>query len=163
MDAPAAIPTNGLIEADRQTTDLRESPQPTYHDDVMDEPETRRGVETVNARWGNVHAILASDESPYCIPQGGTSIETTNTVEVAMFTKLSGHVSHMVLVVGIVVVVVFLLGAGAGGALALALLACTAMMVALAWIAVRPTRLGAVHPFPTERPSPHRDDQVGLR
>jgi heptaprenyl diphosphate synthase len=32
-----------------------------YHDDVMDESETRRGVDTVNARWGNLQAILAGD------------------------------------------------------------------------------------------------------
>jgi heptaprenyl diphosphate synthase len=32
-----------------------------YHDDVMDEATTRRGVETVNARWGNLQAILAGD------------------------------------------------------------------------------------------------------
>jgi heptaprenyl diphosphate synthase len=32
-----------------------------YHDDVMDEAETRRSVETVNARWGNLQAILAGD------------------------------------------------------------------------------------------------------
>jgi heptaprenyl diphosphate synthase len=32
-----------------------------YHDDVMDEAETRRGVDTVNARWGNLQAILAGD------------------------------------------------------------------------------------------------------
>ncbi len=32
-----------------------------YHDDVMDEAETRRGVETVNARWGNLQAIVAGD------------------------------------------------------------------------------------------------------
>jgi heptaprenyl diphosphate synthase len=32
-----------------------------YHDDVMDEAETRRGVETVNAKWGNLQAILAGD------------------------------------------------------------------------------------------------------
>ncbi|HUF34291.1 MAG TPA: polyprenyl synthetase family protein [Acidimicrobiales bacterium] len=32
-----------------------------YHDDVMDEAETRRGVESVNARWGNLRAILAGD------------------------------------------------------------------------------------------------------
>jgi heptaprenyl diphosphate synthase len=31
------------------------------HDDVMDEAATRRGVETVNARWGNLQAILAGD------------------------------------------------------------------------------------------------------
>ena len=32
-----------------------------YHDDVMDEAATRRGVETVNSRWGNLQAILAGD------------------------------------------------------------------------------------------------------
>ncbi len=32
-----------------------------YHDDVMDEASTRRGVESVNARWGNLRAILAGD------------------------------------------------------------------------------------------------------
>jgi heptaprenyl diphosphate synthase len=31
------------------------------HDDVMDEATTRRGVETVNAKWGNLQAILAGD------------------------------------------------------------------------------------------------------
>ena len=32
-----------------------------YHDDVIDEAATRRGVESVNARWGNIVAILAGD------------------------------------------------------------------------------------------------------
>ena len=32
-----------------------------YHDDVMDEAEVRRGVPSVNARWGNLVAILAGD------------------------------------------------------------------------------------------------------
>ncbi|MDQ3737734.1 MAG: polyprenyl synthetase family protein [Actinomycetota bacterium] len=32
-----------------------------YHDDVMDEAPLRRGVETVNAKWGNLQAILAGD------------------------------------------------------------------------------------------------------
>jgi heptaprenyl diphosphate synthase len=32
-----------------------------YHDDVMDEARTRRTVESVNARWGNLVAILAGD------------------------------------------------------------------------------------------------------
>jgi heptaprenyl diphosphate synthase len=32
-----------------------------YHDDVMDEAETRRGIDSVNARWGNLRAILAGD------------------------------------------------------------------------------------------------------
>src|SRR2546421_10039453 len=32
-----------------------------YHDDVIDEAPTRRTVESVNARWGNLAAILAGD------------------------------------------------------------------------------------------------------
>ncbi len=32
-----------------------------YHDDVIDEAATRRGVESVNARWSNIVAILAGD------------------------------------------------------------------------------------------------------
>ncbi|MEZ5229654.1 MAG: polyprenyl synthetase family protein [Acidimicrobiales bacterium] len=32
-----------------------------YHDDVMDEAEMRRQVISVNARWGNLKAILAGD------------------------------------------------------------------------------------------------------
>lgn len=32
-----------------------------YHDDVMDEAEIRRNVDSVNARWGNLTAILAGD------------------------------------------------------------------------------------------------------
>src|SRR5215207_2834708 len=31
------------------------------HDDVIDEADTRRGVDSVNARWGNLKAILAGD------------------------------------------------------------------------------------------------------
>ncbi|HSH58836.1 MAG TPA: polyprenyl synthetase family protein [Acidimicrobiales bacterium] len=32
-----------------------------YHDDVLDEATDRRGVESVNARWGNLVAILSGD------------------------------------------------------------------------------------------------------
>jgi len=32
-----------------------------YHDDVMDEALTRRTVDSVNARWGNLKAILGGD------------------------------------------------------------------------------------------------------
>lgn len=32
-----------------------------YHDDVMDEAKMRRGAPSVNARWGNLKAILAGD------------------------------------------------------------------------------------------------------
>ncbi len=32
-----------------------------HHDDVIDEAVTRRGVESVNARWGNLRAIISGD------------------------------------------------------------------------------------------------------
>ena len=32
-----------------------------HHDDVIDEAVTRRTVESVNARWGNLRAILSGD------------------------------------------------------------------------------------------------------
>lgn len=32
-----------------------------YHDDVMDDANTRRNVESVNSRWGNLVAIVAGD------------------------------------------------------------------------------------------------------
>jgi heptaprenyl diphosphate synthase len=32
-----------------------------YHDDVIDEADSRRGVESVNSRWGNLVAIVAGD------------------------------------------------------------------------------------------------------
>lgn len=32
-----------------------------YHDDVMDDADTRRGVPSANAKWGNLVAILAGD------------------------------------------------------------------------------------------------------
>ena len=32
-----------------------------YHDDVMDEAPTRRSVESVNSRWGNLVAVVAGD------------------------------------------------------------------------------------------------------
>jgi heptaprenyl diphosphate synthase len=40
-----------------------------YHDDVIDEAETRRGVPSVNARWSNIVAILAGD---YLLAQAST-------------------------------------------------------------------------------------------
>jgi heptaprenyl diphosphate synthase len=32
-----------------------------HHDDVIDEAETRHGVDSVNSRWGNLRAILSGD------------------------------------------------------------------------------------------------------
>ena len=31
------------------------------HDDIIDESDTRRGIATANARWGNLTAVLAGD------------------------------------------------------------------------------------------------------
>lgn len=71
-----------------------------------------------------------------------------------MFTKRTGHIWHMLLMVSIVAAA-FWLGAGAGGALLLAMLACTAMIVAVVWIAARPIRLDDVEPLPIEPRAPH--------
>ena len=49
-----------------------------YHDDVMDEATVRRGVESVNSRWGNLVAILAGDfllaRASYVAAQLGTEV-----------------------------------------------------------------------------------------
>jgi heptaprenyl diphosphate synthase len=50
-----------------------------YHDDVMDEAEIRRQVDSVNARWGNHRAILAGD---YLLAQAAV-IAASLGVEVA--------------------------------------------------------------------------------
>lgn len=50
-----------------------------YHDDVMDQAITRRSVESVNARWGNLRAILAGD---YLLGQA-SEIAATLGVEIA--------------------------------------------------------------------------------
>ena len=76
-----------------------------------------------------------------------------------MFTKHSGHAWHMVLMGGIVVLA-FGLGGGPGDALLLALLACTAMMAAMVWIAVRASRDGAVDPLARQMTPPRGDDVV---
>jgi hypothetical protein len=76
-----------------------------------------------------------------------------------MFTKHSGHAWHMVLMGG-VAVVAFWFGGGLGDALLLALLACTAMMVAMVWIAVRLSRNGVVDPVARHATPPRGDDVV---
>ena len=45
-----------------------------YHDDVMDEAATRRGVETVNAKWGDLQAILVSKGIPAWIDFWGHDV-----------------------------------------------------------------------------------------
>jgi heptaprenyl diphosphate synthase len=50
-----------------------------YHDDVIDEASTRRGVESVNHRWSNIVAILAGD----FLLARASSLAATLGVEVA--------------------------------------------------------------------------------
>ncbi|WJD99518.1 polyprenyl synthetase family protein [Streptomyces antimycoticus] len=49
----AAVPTATLAELVHVAS--------LYHDDVMDQARTRRGVPSVNARWGNTTAVLAGN------------------------------------------------------------------------------------------------------
>ncbi|MFB9238040.1 polyprenyl synthetase family protein [Plantactinospora siamensis] len=50
-----------------------------YHDDVMDSADVRRGVPSVNARWGNRMAVLAGDYllargAELCVPLGSEAL-----------------------------------------------------------------------------------------
>ena len=51
-----------------------------YHDDVMDEAETRRGVTTANARFGNFVAIMAGD---FCLARA-------SQIAAALGTEMAG-------------------------------------------------------------------------
>ena len=52
-EARGVIPSGVVVELTHLAT--------LYHDDVMDEAKTRRTVDSVNARWGNLKAILGGD------------------------------------------------------------------------------------------------------
>lgn len=52
-DSPDVIKSGAVVEIAHLAT--------LYHDDVMDEAEMRRGVESANQRWSNSVAILAGD------------------------------------------------------------------------------------------------------
>ncbi|GAA1153024.1 polyprenyl synthetase family protein [Streptomyces hebeiensis] len=52
-DAPGVVPAAVVVELTHLAT--------LYHDDVMDEAEVRRGVDSANARWGNSVAVLTGD------------------------------------------------------------------------------------------------------
>ncbi len=54
-----------------------------YHDDVIDDASTRRTVETVNARWGNLKAILAGD---YLLARA-------SEIAAGLGTEVAGHPS----------------------------------------------------------------------
>jgi geranylgeranyl pyrophosphate synthase len=51
--APGVAPSAVVVELTHLAT--------LYHDDVMDEAEVRRGVDSANARWGNSVAVLTGD------------------------------------------------------------------------------------------------------
>ncbi|MFD5753537.1 polyprenyl synthetase family protein [Streptomyces sp. NPDC127033] len=51
--APGVVPAAVVVELTHLAT--------LYHDDVMDEAEVRRGVESANARWDNSVAVLTGD------------------------------------------------------------------------------------------------------
>ncbi|WP_031081761.1 polyprenyl synthetase family protein [Streptomyces sp. NRRL WC-3549] len=52
-DAPGVVPAAVVVELTHLAT--------LYHDDVMDEADVRRGVDSANARWGNSVAVLTGD------------------------------------------------------------------------------------------------------
>jgi heptaprenyl diphosphate synthase len=64
-----AVAAAGVLSSDAVTDDVVQGGVSVelvhlgslYHDDVMDEATIRRGVESVNARWGNLVAIVAGD------------------------------------------------------------------------------------------------------
>ncbi|MEO3978507.1 polyprenyl synthetase family protein [Streptomyces sp. CAU 1734] len=51
--APDLVPSAVVVELTHLAT--------LYHDDVMDEADVRRGVESANTRWGNSVAVLTGD------------------------------------------------------------------------------------------------------
>lgn len=52
-DAPGIVPSAVVVELTHLAT--------LYHDDVMDEADVRRGVDSANTRWGNSVAVLTGD------------------------------------------------------------------------------------------------------
>jgi heptaprenyl diphosphate synthase len=57
-----------------------------YHDDVIDEAPTRRGVESVNARWGNLVAVVAGD----------FLLARASEIAAALGTEVSGLLAHTI-------------------------------------------------------------------
>ncbi|MFD9242061.1 polyprenyl synthetase family protein, partial [Streptomyces sp. NPDC059556] len=51
--APGVVPSAVVVELTHLAT--------LYHDDVMDEADVRRGVDSANTRWGNSIAVLTGD------------------------------------------------------------------------------------------------------
>ncbi len=65
-----------------------------YHDDVMDEADTRRGVPTVNSRFGNSTAILSGDHLLACCMQLASRLGTqaTETIADTLRTMCAGQI-----------------------------------------------------------------------
>jgi heptaprenyl diphosphate synthase len=59
-----------------------------YHDDVIDEAETRRGVPSVNARWSNIVAILAGD---YLLAQASSRAASLGADVAALLASTIGE------------------------------------------------------------------------
>ncbi len=57
-----------------------------YHDDVIDEAPTRRGVDSVNARWGNLVAIVAGD----------FLLARASEIAASLGTEVSGLLAHTI-------------------------------------------------------------------
>lgn len=51
--APGVVPAAVVVELTHLAT--------LYHDDIMDEADMRRGVQSANARWNNSVAVLTGD------------------------------------------------------------------------------------------------------
>src|SRR5256714_15571059 len=59
-----------------------------YHDDVIDEAPTRRTVESVNARWGNLTAILAGD---FLLAKASEIAASLGTEDAGLLAETSGR------------------------------------------------------------------------
>jgi heptaprenyl diphosphate synthase len=57
-----------------------------YHDDVIDGAEYRRGVQSVNARWGNLVAILAGD----------FLLARASEIAASLGTEIAGLLAHTI-------------------------------------------------------------------
>ncbi|MDQ4024421.1 MAG: polyprenyl synthetase family protein [Actinomycetota bacterium] len=61
-----------------------------YHDDVIDEAERRRGIVTVNARWGNSVAVVAGD---YLLARCAELVSTLGLEETTIAARTLGDMS----------------------------------------------------------------------
>jgi heptaprenyl diphosphate synthase len=62
-----------------------------YHDDVIDEADSRRGVDTVNAKWGNLQAILAGD---FLLARASEIAASLSTEVAGLLANTIGRLCH---------------------------------------------------------------------